>query len=162
MNNELYHHGILGQRWGKKNGPPYPLDEKKHSTKEKKEAIKKDLNEIKKSRNDLIKKLKKVKGIHDDIASKLAYMMFVDVNVGKMYTDKRLKTPLYSNTNSSFMQQQMIQLQQQEQQRQINTQNMINNQMLQNQAFAQQSIDTAMFNTNMGLSMATFGTPGMF
>lgn len=23
--NELYHHGRLGQRWGQKNGPPYPL-----------------------------------------------------------------------------------------------------------------------------------------
>ena len=23
--NELYHHGIIGQRWGVKNGPPYPL-----------------------------------------------------------------------------------------------------------------------------------------
>lgn len=23
--NELYHHGIKGQKWGKKNGPPYPL-----------------------------------------------------------------------------------------------------------------------------------------
>ena len=23
--NELYHHGILGQRWGVRNGPPYPL-----------------------------------------------------------------------------------------------------------------------------------------
>ena len=22
---ELQHHGILGQKWGKKNGPPYPL-----------------------------------------------------------------------------------------------------------------------------------------
>ena len=25
MDNELYHHGIEGQRWGRRNGPPYPL-----------------------------------------------------------------------------------------------------------------------------------------
>ena len=23
---ELMHHGIKGQRWGKRNGPPYPLE----------------------------------------------------------------------------------------------------------------------------------------
>lgn len=23
--NELYHHGVLGQKWGVRNGPPYPL-----------------------------------------------------------------------------------------------------------------------------------------
>lgn len=33
---ELYHHGIRGQRWGKKNGPPYPLDASDHSKLEKK------------------------------------------------------------------------------------------------------------------------------
>lgn len=27
---ELAHHGILGQKWGKKSGPPYPLDQKEH------------------------------------------------------------------------------------------------------------------------------------
>ena len=25
MRNELYHHGIEGQKWGVRNGPPYPL-----------------------------------------------------------------------------------------------------------------------------------------
>lgn len=33
---ELKHHGIMGQRWGKKNGPPYPLDASDHSASERK------------------------------------------------------------------------------------------------------------------------------
>ncbi len=41
---ELYHHGILGQKWGKKNGPPYPLDASNHSAAEKKAGWKKSLN----------------------------------------------------------------------------------------------------------------------
>lgn len=28
--NELYHHGIHGQKWGVRNGPPYPLSESKN------------------------------------------------------------------------------------------------------------------------------------
>lgn len=27
MYNDIYHHGIKGQKWGVRNGPPYPLDE---------------------------------------------------------------------------------------------------------------------------------------
>lgn len=42
--NFLMHHGILGQRWGKKNGPPYPLDAEDHSQSEKKAGYKKSLD----------------------------------------------------------------------------------------------------------------------
>ena len=36
----LQHHGILGQRWGKRNGPPYPLSGGAHSQREKKHGTK--------------------------------------------------------------------------------------------------------------------------
>ena len=39
----LYHHGVLGQRWGRKNGPPYPLDAGDHSASEKKAGWRKSL-----------------------------------------------------------------------------------------------------------------------
>lgn len=32
----LSHHGIMGQKWGKRNGPPYPLDSSQKSAAEKK------------------------------------------------------------------------------------------------------------------------------
>lgn len=41
---ELYHHGILGQKWGKRNGPPYPLKTSDHSASEKKARWQNSLN----------------------------------------------------------------------------------------------------------------------
>ena len=40
----LYHHGVLGQRWGKQNGPPYPLAAGAHSASEKKAGWRKSLS----------------------------------------------------------------------------------------------------------------------
>lgn len=45
----LEHHGIKGQKWGDRNGPPYPIDYKDHSASEKKEkwyySLKENTNE---------------------------------------------------------------------------------------------------------------------
>lgn len=44
----LAHHGILGQKWGKRNGPPYPLGASDHSASEKKAGWQKSLDKGKK------------------------------------------------------------------------------------------------------------------
>lgn len=49
---EIQHHGILGQKWGVQNGPPYPLDYNDHSAAEKR-AMKKDARSISNSLNRL-------------------------------------------------------------------------------------------------------------
>ncbi len=43
---EMYHHGILGQKHGVRNGPPYPLDAEDHSAAEKKAGWRKSLDKI--------------------------------------------------------------------------------------------------------------------
>lgn len=65
--NYLMHHGILGQKWGSKNGPPYPLDEGDHSAREKKAGWIKSLagaandHKKKKQRKKALKKAQEVR-----------------------------------------------------------------------------------------------------
>lgn len=52
MNNYIQHHGILGQRWGKMNGPPYPLGASDHSASEKKAGWRKSLSKSEVDKTD--------------------------------------------------------------------------------------------------------------
>ena len=52
MQGVLAHHGILGQKWGQKNGPPYPLDAKDHSKSEQKAGWRNSLDRQKEYKNE--------------------------------------------------------------------------------------------------------------
>lgn len=50
---ELYHHGIKGQKWGVKNGPPYPLNASDKSASEKRLSSNKKTNKVSKLDNSI-------------------------------------------------------------------------------------------------------------
>lgn len=66
----LEHHGILGQKWGHQNGPPYPLDAGDHSASERKAGWRKSLSSAASGVATVAKKTKAamevVKAKHDE------------------------------------------------------------------------------------------------
>lgn len=65
----LEHHGVNGQKWGHKNGPPYPLAFSKHSAAEKKHLSKYGINKphrIKKKKNKQSDELPDYTNMSDD------------------------------------------------------------------------------------------------
>lgn len=77
MNNELYHHGVSGMKWGKRNGPPYPLNaEGKADLRAQKKAARAENKElasqVKKSQvyknNKMMNQMRAKKRVHRDTA----------------------------------------------------------------------------------------------
>lgn len=70
---ELYHHGILGMHWGKKNGPPYPLGAGDHSASEKKAGWRKSLKEKKRVAKEYTKEINRLSSQQADAGANAAH-----------------------------------------------------------------------------------------
>jgi hypothetical protein len=101
MDDELYHHGVLGMSWGDRNGPPYPLSGKAkkiaRAEAKKKIAQQKKLEEMRKAaakkRKIAAKSLKKQSKV-DEKKQKL----IADGDMDKIYKNRKLFTTDELNT----------------------------------------------------------------
>lgn len=97
---ELYHHGINGQKWGVRNGPPYPLTLSAHSSKERRSNPKLTLS---KYDSEARKEKRRVKGLYDKAkyAGSVSSFTGLDpVNLQKKI--KKLKSKGYDESNRKF------------------------------------------------------------
>lgn len=81
MNYELYHHGILGQKWGKRNGPPYPLGSSISTGK----RLKKEIDTAaRKAKRNVSKDPKNVLWTSNEIAYKMGYKLENEAGISKI------------------------------------------------------------------------------
>lgn len=88
----LQHHGIDGQKWGVKNGPPYPLDSSKPSRKERRRDKRKENRELKKKDKELKKKIQDRKYLSDEE---------IDLMIKRLSKEKELRDLYLSNNPKS-------------------------------------------------------------
>ena len=89
--NYLMHHGILGQKYGVRNGPPYPLDAKDHSASEKKAGYKKSIgggrNEELYDKNQTKKKKNKYQNADGSLTKKATKKLLKNAKYDKQKED---------------------------------------------------------------------------
>lgn len=86
MEDELYHHGVLGMTWGERNGPPYPL------TGENKEQAD-DIHKRRRQSKAYLKKVeRKIKRERERIEKKKEKIVFSG-KLQKLYRNRNLFTP---------------------------------------------------------------------
>lgn len=97
--NDIQHHGILGMRWGRKNGPPYPLGSSDHSASEKKAGWRKSLSsggifgKRKKAKADRVAKANAKKIVEERLKDKEADEFF-EKNKEKILRSNKAKDVL--------------------------------------------------------------------
>lgn len=112
MSTYLAHHGILGQKWGSKNGPPYPLKGGSYTETEKeaiKEARKKKYSRYnKKHYDDVLAKGTVLKTLsYDPDRTQKGDMFFAshtkaDVDHYKEFFDKKIPQTLYDDNGNAI------------------------------------------------------------
>ncbi|MBP5593905.1 MAG: hypothetical protein J6Y02_00890 [Pseudobutyrivibrio sp.] len=104
MNNELYHHGIIGQKWGVQHGPPYPLDGKVSSKVQKAGKKRKDAQyKADKERQAKGDKRVKTEGISHETSKRDQYLKDVQVwskGYGKGFAVNNLANEMADNEHN--------------------------------------------------------------
>lgn len=96
---ELYHHGIKGQKWGVRNGPPYPLNDSSFAKNILKHAIKKncDVWRSDKDHNTLF-----ISGISGSGKTTLANYISQTDKANVIHLDKYFGISVHDESNKMF------------------------------------------------------------